>query len=94
MVDELKWRIVFQKSAYKEYQKLPQQICQKVDKVFKTLISDPFDKTLDLKRIRGKQNYYRVRIGNYRIVYQVKESILLILIIRVGHRKDIYRFFQ
>lgn len=39
----------------------------------------------------GEHGTYRVRVGSYRIVYEVHDDILLIQVIRVGHRKDVYR---
>ena len=87
------WKIVFRKSAYKEYQKLPQKAREKIDESLKLLRVNPFNDALSFRKIQGKDHFYRIRVGNYRIVYTLKESMLIIFIIRVGHRKDIYRFF-
>ena len=44
------------------------------------------------KKLKGKQqNYYRIRTGNYKIIYTIEDSILLILVVKVGHRRQIYR---
>ena len=43
------------------------------------------------KKIHGLKNTWRIRSGNFRIVYTVHEDILLILVIRVGDRKDVYK---
>lgn len=87
------WKILFQKSAYKEYKKLPKKVREKVDDSLEILSISPFNDILNFKKIRGKDNHYRVRVGDYRIVYTPKESLLVIRIIRVGHRKDVYKFF-
>lgn len=42
------------------------------------------------KNLKG-QDGYRIRVGNYRIIYQIKDKILLILILDIGHRRDIYQ---
>jgi mRNA interferase RelE/StbE len=48
-----------------------------------------------VEKLSGEQDYYRVRVGDYRIVYEVKEHILLVLVLRIGHRREIYqRFFK
>ena len=39
----------------------------------------------------GTEALYRIRVGDYRVVYQVRDEALLVLVIRVGHRKDVYR---
>jgi len=40
--------------------------------------------------ITGRQGFFRVRVGDYRIIYLVKDEELFVLVVRVGHRKDIY----
>ncbi|MCD4830738.1 MAG: type II toxin-antitoxin system RelE/ParE family toxin [Anaerohalosphaeraceae bacterium] len=40
--------------------------------------------------VKGMKNLFRVRIGDYRIVYQIEDKKLLVLVVRVGHRKDVY----
>ena len=41
--------------------------------------------------MKGNNPFHKVRIGDYRIIYEVQEEVLVILIVKVGHRKDIYR---
>jgi mRNA interferase RelE/StbE len=36
-------------------------------------------------------NAYRIRIGDYRIIYEIKDDILIVVVLKIGHRKDIYR---
>ncbi len=42
------------------------------------------------KKLKGYKNSYRIRAGDYRIIYEVEDKILRILVIAVGHRKDVY----
>lgn len=42
-------------------------------------------------KLKGRQDYYRIRVGNYRVVYAIENTVLLVLVVRVGHRKDIYK---
>ncbi len=88
-----RWSIVFQKSAYKEYRKIPKRSRERIDESLKILSISPFNNILNFKKIRGHTNHYRIRVGDYRIVYTPQESVLVIRIIRLGHRKDIYKFF-
>ena len=39
----------------------------------------------------GEQDVYRVRVGDYRIVYEVVDDVLVILVVRIGHRREVYR---
>lgn len=41
--------------------------------------------------MEGMDGVYRLRIGDYRIIYQIKDSMLLVLVLKIGHRRDIYR---
>jgi mRNA interferase RelE/StbE len=42
------------------------------------------------KKLKGNENLYRIRSGNYRVVYQIQEKVLIVLVVRIGDRKDIY----
>lgn len=43
-----------------------------------------------VKKLKFKTNHYRIRVGDYRIIYSIEDDILRILVIRVGHRQDVY----
>ncbi len=44
-----------------------------------------------VKKLTGLDNLYRIRAGDYRIVYQIRDDRLIVLVVRIGHRKDVYR---
>ncbi|MDQ6908342.1 MAG: type II toxin-antitoxin system RelE/ParE family toxin [Chloroflexota bacterium] len=44
-----------------------------------------------VEKMTGGENEYRIREGDYRVVYTIRDAALIVLIVRVGHRKDIYR---
>lgn len=44
-----------------------------------------------VEKLAGADDLYRVRVGDYRIVYAIKDEVLLVLVVRVGHRRDVYR---
>jgi mRNA interferase RelE/StbE len=46
------------------------------------------------KKLQGYKDLYRIPSGNYRIVYTIKEKMLLVFVVRVAHRKDIYRHLR
>ena len=87
------YRVLFQKSAYKEYQKLPKKVRVKVDESLEILSVNPVSEILRFKKIRGKENHYRIRVGDYRIIYSPQDEQLIVRVIRVGNRKDVYRHF-
>jgi mRNA interferase RelE/StbE len=88
-----RYKILFQRSAYKEYQCLPKAVQLRVDQALEILSIDPLSEVLRFKKIRGKENHYRIRVGDYRIIYSPQTATLIVRVIRIGHRKDVYRHF-
>jgi len=82
------YKLAIKKSARKELDSLPDQIFLKVDKSILSLKEDPFPYT-QAKKLRGGDKY-RLRVGDYRVVYSVDEDQKTITIYRVRHRKDVY----
>lgn len=83
------YQIEFKSSALKELERLPRQIIPKAIAVIKGLAENPFPQ--GVKKLAGFERTYRVRVGDYRIMYEIHEDRLIIEIIRVKHRKDVYR---
>jgi mRNA interferase RelE/StbE len=77
------------KSIAKDIRRIPTAVLTLIDKRIASLKADPVPVTA--KKIHGYENYYRLRVGNYRIVYEVTSTVRIITIIRFGHRKDVYR---
>ena len=88
-----RYKVLFQKSAYKEYKALPKAVRLRVDQALEILSIDPLSEVLRFKKIRMKENHYRVRVGDYRIIYSPQTATLIVRVIRIGHRKDVYRHF-
>ena len=42
-------------------------------------------------KLTGEESLYRIRVGEYRIIYQIQDAVLLVLIISIGHRREVYR---
>ena len=85
----MKYRIKVQRSAAKALKKIPKldrkRIDEKIDSLAEKLPSP------DTTKMKGNNPFHKVRVGDYRIVYEIQDDVLLILIVKVGHRKDIYR---
>jgi len=43
------------------------------------------------KKLQGGEPYYRIRVGDYRVVYQVEGKQLVVIVVKIGHRKEVYR---
>ncbi len=84
------YTISIKPSALKEISKLPKPIIKKVENAIDNLAANP--RPDGVKKLKGTtENLYRIRIGNYRIVYIIDDVIRIVNISRVGHRRDIYR---
>jgi len=84
------YKVQIKNSAQKEIRKLPtKELRDKVVSIVDSLYIKPVPD--EAKKIKGSNNIYRIRQGTYRIVYQIYKNELLIIVIRVRHRKDAYK---
>ena len=74
-----------QKFIRKQDRAIQQQIIRKL----RELEEDP--RPYGCIRLQGKKELYRVRTGDYRIIYTIKDNQLLVLVVQIGHRKDVYK---
>lgn len=81
----MNYQISFEKRALLELRKLDSFLVKRIIKKIKELKEDPFSK--DIKRLKN-QSSYRLRIGDYRVIFQLLEKEIKIL--KVGHRKNVY----
>ncbi len=75
------------KRAQKKLDKLSDRIAEPIFVAVENLADNP--RPHGCKKLKGR-NAYRIRIGDYRIIYEIADSILLVDVIDLGHRKDIY----
>jgi mRNA interferase RelE/StbE len=83
------YKIEWKNSAYKELQKLPRPMIAKVVAAVSDLANDPLPH--GCKKLVGSEYTYRIRVGDYRVVYEVFGNRLIIEIVRVRHSKDVYK---
>ncbi len=83
------YRIEVNKSAEKEIAALPKREQRRVVSAIKALADDP--RPGGVRKLAGAEDAYRLRVGDYRIVYQIADNVLTVFVVRVGHRKDVYR---
>jgi len=83
-----KYKIEIKRSAVKEIERLPAKELKRVLRIIESLAFDP--RPHGCKKL-SHQEKYRLRSGNYRILYQIEAERLIVFIVKVGHRKDVYR---
>ncbi len=82
------YKIYFKESVEKDVSTIPQKDLQKILRRIKALAQDP--RPAGHEKLTGQERY-RVRQGRYRIVYSIQDKELTVWVVKVGHRKDIYR---
>lgn len=85
------YTIEYKKSVEKELRKLPANQLESVVTKIQGLATSPHP-TGSVK-LRGSSDLFRIRHADYRIVYQIIDTRLIVLIVKVGHRREVYREF-
>lgn len=83
------YRIEFTPSARKQFTRLPHEVLRRVDAHLLVLAENPFPS--GAQKIGGSIGLFRVRVGDYRIVYTIERRALVVLVVRIGHRREVYR---
>lgn len=81
------YQIQIRKSAQKQLDKLSDEVAEKLLDAIEVLAEEPRPK--GYKKLQGRDGY-RIRKGDYRIIYEIYDNLLVIDVVAVGHRKDIY----
>jgi len=88
----MRYNVDVKPSAKKALAKIPQPHRGRIAKRIDRLADDP--RPTDAKKLAADSALYRVRIGDYRVIYQIKDEALLVLVVRVGTRGDVYRHLE
>ncbi len=81
------YKITIAKPAQKQLDKLPDNIADRIIDAIYTLIDDP--RPSGCKKLKGREGF-RIRVGDYRVIYEIFDEVLVIEVVSLGHRKDIY----
>ena len=85
------YKVEFVKSAQKEFDRLAAKLQVKMAEALSMLAQNPFSELLRVKKLKGVDDLYRIRVGDYRVVYEIRNEQLIVLVVKIGHRRDIYR---
>ncbi len=83
------YAIELKPAAVRAFAKLPKDAQRAVRFSIDALSDNPLPPKV--KKLEGEENLYRIRVRDYRIVYQIQKEIFLILVVKIGHRKEVYR---
>jgi mRNA interferase RelE/StbE len=83
------YQVLFRPSVDRQLRKLPVEVQRRVVRGVAALAFDP--RPSGVVKLSGEENLWRIRIGDYRIVYEIHDDRLIVLVLRVVHRKEVYR---
>lgn len=81
------YHVRFTKPATKQLRALPKEVVSKIDAAVVALADNP--RPAGIKKLRGREGY-RLRVGDYRVLYRVEDVIRIVEVYKVGHRRDVY----
>jgi len=85
----MRYSLEFTASASREFHDLDRQFQRRIAEKITALCDDPFPS--GSKKLKGQADHFRIRVGDYRVIYRIDGKRIVIVIVRIGHRKDVYR---
>lgn len=82
------YRVVIEPPAWKQLMALPLALQNRIFDALESLENDP--RKRGAVKLKGADGY-RVRVGDYRIIYEIRDAVLVVVVVEVGHRKEVYR---
>jgi mRNA interferase RelE/StbE len=85
----MSYTVEFARSTLREFKALERSTQRRIATHIDRLAHDPFPP--GCKKLKGEPGHYRIRVGDYRVVYRVERSRVTIVVVKIGHRRDVYR---
>ena len=82
------YRVEFAPLAHRQIRKLTREVQKRIMERAEQLALDP--RPPGVRKLVDESNLYRVRLGEYRIIYQIRDQELVVLVVKVGHRREVY----
>ena len=85
----MKYVIKFRPAVEKDIRHLPQKELIRIKRKIESLAENLPDRSTT--KMKGNNNFHKVRVGDYRIVYEIHDDVLVMLVVKIGNRKDIHK---
>lgn len=82
------WTLEFEAKAKKSLKELDASMQRRIMSKLEKLKTNP--RALDAIKLAGSESW-RIRVGDYRIIYDIQDSVLIVMVIKIGHRREVYR---
>lgn len=83
------YRIEFAPAALREFRDLPRKVQEQLRPKIDLLAENP--RPQKVEKLKGAEGLYRIRAGDYRVIYSIEDDRLVVLILRIAHRRDVYK---
>ena len=83
------YEIIIKPSAEKAFGKLPNALQVRILEALEQLSVNP--RPSGVKKLKSAFNIYRIRVGEYRVIYSINDTVLIVTVVKIAHRKDVYR---
>lgn len=83
------YRLLFKPSAERAFLALSKDMRERIDKRLMVLHETP--RPPGIKALTGEPGVYRLRVGDYRVLYEVHDDQVVVLVLKIGHRREVYR---
>ncbi|MGJ8634068.1 MAG: type II toxin-antitoxin system RelE family toxin [Luteolibacter sp.] len=83
------FRIEWRKSTRKDLRKIDRQVVPRIIDAVEALAENPYP--AGSTKLTGSENAYRIRVGDYRVLYEIYDEELVVEVVKAGHRRDVYR---
>ncbi|MFE7484202.1 type II toxin-antitoxin system RelE/ParE family toxin [Streptomyces sp. NPDC057552] len=87
----MKYAFRFTAAAQRQLRALDRPAAMRILAALTALGDDPYREDADVKKLTGPSGLYRLRVGGYQVAYRVEDGELIILVVKVGNRRDVYR---
>ena len=85
----MRYTVEFTVSAAREFRALDRQMQRRISVKVAELAEDPFPPSV--RKFQGEEDHWRIRVGDYRVIYRLDRRRVVIVIVRIGHRREVYR---
>lgn len=85
----MSYKVEILRGVLKQLKKIPSELQERIQIKIDDLATEP--RPNGVKKLKGKENAYRIRVGDYRVIYDIFDDLLVVNVVEVGHRRNIYK---
>lgn len=89
MNEQKPYAVAYDSSAWRELMRLPESVQLQIQAAVESLENNP--RPSGCKKLEDQSGFYRIRAGSYRIIYNIQDAILVVVVVKIGDRKQVYK---